>query len=161
MSLTFNTATQVVPVVLPEEEAHKHFAVFKVILDMWEAIKCQEGKAVVLLKLFDYTISDALEFTKAHSNLKDIIIYKCYELRLACSDMPQLVEKANTVLTKLGSSITIPTDFTPYRYCSNNHSTVTNTIIQRVEPVAPISPVQSPSSVQGKPMHGYLLRSRR
>ena len=161
MSLTFNTATQVAPVPAPMEEKGKHIAVFNVLLDICDAIKGKEGKAVVFLKLLDYASSDALEFTKGHCMFKDVVVNRCYEFKRFNSDMLQLVEKANTVLTKLGLSTIIPTDFTPFRYCSNNRSPVTNTIIQRVEPVVPVSPVQSALSVQSKTMHRYLLRSRR
>lgn len=95
--------------VFPEEEKSKHIAVINVLLDMCETLKGKESKAVAAIKILNYISGDALEFTKAYSRFKCTVINKCYEFKRDNSDIPQLVEKANIVLTMLGSPITIPT----------------------------------------------------
>jgi antitoxin component HigA of HigAB toxin-antitoxin module len=107
--IAVNDITTPVPAdaVFPMEENRKHLAAFKVLLDVCDALNGKKGTAIAALNILEYASSDALEFTKAYSNFKDIVIYKCYEFKRVNSDMPKLVEKVNTVLTKLGVSIPI------------------------------------------------------
>ena len=107
MSLNRDITVNDVTAVFPVEENRKHLAAFKVLLDVSGALNGKKGTAIAAVKLLEYASSDALEFTKAYSNFKDIVIYKCYEFKRVNSDMPKLVEKVNTVLTKLGVSIPI------------------------------------------------------
>ena len=107
MSLNRDITVNDVTAVFPTEENRKHLAAFKVLLDVSGALNGKKGTAIAAVKLLEYASSDALEFTKAYSNFKDIVIYKCYEFKRVNSDMPKLVEKVNTVLTKLGVSIPI------------------------------------------------------
>jgi len=127
-----------VPASLSESDRIKHIAVIKVLLDMSETLKGKESKAVAAIKILDYVSGEALEFTKSSERFKNTLINKCYEFKRVNSDMPDVVEKADVVLTKL--------DKCPCSRCSNLAEPM-NTIVQPVtEPVKPVvaKPVTEP-----------------
>ena len=131
------------PTSLSESDRIKHIAVIRVLLDMSETLKGKESKAVAAIKILDYVSGEALEFTNSSERFKNTLINKCYEFKRVNSDMPDVVEKADAVLTKL--------DKCPCRRCSNLAEPM-NTIVQPVtEPVKPVTePVKPvPTTVVG------------
>ena len=131
------------PTSLSESDRIKHIAVIRVLLDMSETLKGKESKAVAAIKILDYVSGEALEFTNSSERFKNTLINKCYEFKRVNSDMPDVVEKADAVLTKL--------DKFPCRRCSNLAEPM-NTIVQPVtEPVKPVTePVKPvPTTVVG------------
>ena len=142
------------------EERNKHIAVIRVLLDMSETLKGKESKAVAAIKILDYVSGEALEFTKSSERFKDTVIKKCYEFKRVNSDMPNVVEKADAVLTKLGKC--------PCSRCSYL-SEATNTVVQPVtesvkpvvaKPVAePVKPVTEPVKPVPTTVAGSLYNS--
>lgn len=137
-----------VPISLPtlsEENKKKHIAVIKMLLDMSETLKGKESKAVAAIKILDYVSNDALEFTKSNERFLNTLIKKCYEFKRVNSDMPDVVEKANTVLTKLGKctcgvccslSSLVETTNTVVQPVAKQVSETTKSVIETAKPVA-------------------------
>ena len=96
------TSVPISPSALSEEDKKKHIVVIKMLLDISESITGKENKAIIAIKILDYVSNDALEFTKSYERFLNTLIKKCYEFKRVNSDMPDVVEKANAVLTKLG-----------------------------------------------------------
>ena len=135
------------------EERNKHIAVIRVLLDMSETLKGKESKAVAAIKILDYVSGEALEFTKSSERFKDTVIKKCYEFKRVNSDMPNVVEKADAVLTKFGKC--------PCSRCSSL-SEATNTVVQPVtESVKPVvaKPVAEPVKPVPTTVAGSLYNS--
>ena len=130
------------------EERNKHIAVIRVLLDMSETLKGKESKAVAAIKILDYVSGEALEFTKSSERFKDTVIKKCYEFKRVNSDMPNVVEKADAVLTKLGKC-----PCSRCSYLAEPMNTVVQPVTESVKPVVakpvaePVKPV--PTTVAG------------
>ena len=132
------------PTSLSESDRIKHIAVIRVLLDMSETLKGKESKAVAAIKILDYVSGEALEFTKSSERFKNTLINKCYEFKRVNSDMPDVVEKADAVLTKFGKC--------PCCRCSSL-AEATNTVVQPVtEPVKPAKPVTEPAKPVTEPV---------
>ena len=136
------------PASFSESDKIKHIAVIKALLDMSETLKGKESKAVAAIKILDYVSGEALEFTKTLERFKDTVIKKCYEFKRVNSDMPNVVEKADAVLTKLGKC-----PCSRCSYLAEPMNTVVQPVTESAKPVAakpvaePVKPV--PTTVAG------------
>jgi len=94
-----------------QDDKIKHITHIKKLLDDVEQAKGKENKAAVAYTVLTYLIDSALEFTKFYPRFKETVINKCYEFKLLHPEFICLNQKANTLLTKLGVSTDIPSDF--------------------------------------------------
>ena len=142
------------------EERNKHIAVIRVLLDMSETLKGKESKAVAAIKILDYVSGEALEFTKSSERFKDTVIKKCYEFKRVNSDMPNVVEKADAVLTKLGKC-----PCSRCSYLAEPMNTVVQPVTESVKPVVakpvtePVKPVAEPVKPVPTTVAGSLYNS--
>ena len=137
------------------EERNKHIAVIRVLLDMSETLKGKESKAVAAIKILDYVSGEALEFTKSSERFKDTVIKKCYEFKRVNSDMPNVVEKADAVLTKLGKC-----PCSRCSYLAEPMNTVVQPVTESAKPVAePVKPVTEPVKPVPTTVAGSLYNS--
>jgi hypothetical protein len=108
----------VTPVVTPMSspvctvtDKNKHIEEIKGMLNECENTKGKENKAKIAIRILNYVINEAVDFTKSYPHFKETVINKCYEFKQLNSDMPDIVDKSNEVLVKFGASTTIPADF--------------------------------------------------
>ena len=143
------------PASFSESDKIKHIAVIKALLDMSETLKGKESKAVAAIKILDYVSGEALEFTKTLERFKDTVIKKCYEFKRVNSDMPNVVEKADAVLTKLGKC-----PCSRCSYLAEPMNTVVQPVTESAKPVAePVKPVTEPVKPVPTTVAGSLYNS--
>jgi len=140
------TTTATAFTIYPPDEKFKHHTAIKAMLDECEEAKGKDNKALIVMKLFNYLIGDALEFTKTYVKFKGTVINKCYEFKQMNGDMPEVVAKANQMLIALGASTTIPADFKVIRCNLYGGNHTTPTIIKPVNTVVtPAKKAEDPS----------------
>jgi hypothetical protein len=77
----------------------------------------KEEKATLTEEVLEYLRTTGLGFTKCNERFRNIVVKKCYELKICNPDLPDIVSKANQLLSALGETENIPDSIIQEFYC--------------------------------------------